>query len=511
MCLIIRVDANTEGGGGHFMRCLALAQEAQVYDVESTFVMAECDEQVLHLILVNGMTLSRLDVPPGSREDAEETARLASERNAKMVVVDGYHFDKEWFAVVHRSKVPVLAVDDDGRSAGYDCDVILNQNVFAEPSRYRDAKPGTRLFLGLDYVLMRREFWSRVLPRDREDGKLRLVITMGYSDAPNATGAVLDALSANEDVMEVVDLVAVIGSGNPHLHELEVRAQTSAGRITLALQPAQIREIFESADLAIIAGGSTMWELLYLGVPVIVLSIADNQRLAAPILHDQGVVLDLGSCGPESLVRLPGTVRELMQDSEARKRMGMRGRSLLGGNGAGRVLVESRVLDFRLRNVEPEDCRVLWEWANEAKVRKASLSSDPIPWENHVRWFEKKLREKDTVMYMAVDGNGESIGQMRFEKQENGEYNSSASIVPSYRGKGLGIRLFRTGCRRFLLTTGLPYLHGYIKTDNETSLATALSAGYVMEGKMTQDGQDVFHVLFYHPLSGGIRGSDAHH
>ena len=79
------------------------------------------------------------------------------------------------------------------------------------------------------------------------------------------------------------------------------------------------------------------------------------------------------------------------------------GRSLVDGEGADRVAMRLIGSPLRLRPAREDDCRLLWEWANDPETRKASFSSEEILWNDHAAWYAKKLSEKTTMILLGVD------------------------------------------------------------------------------------------------------------
>ncbi len=131
-----------------------------------------------------------------------------------------------------------------------------------------------------------------------------------------------------------------------------------------------------------------------------------------------------------------------------------------------------------LRNATEDDCRFIWESANDPVVRSVSFSSDEIPWEVHKAWFEKKLTEPLTLLLIAEDEQKEKIGQLRFEKKPEG-YVISVSLVEQFRGKGLGSSLIQLGSEKLFQTfPEVDKINAYIKPKNQSSVHSFEKAGY---------------------------------
>jgi spore coat polysaccharide biosynthesis predicted glycosyltransferase SpsG len=250
-------------------------------------------------------------------------------------VIDGYHFDPEYQKAARDASARVLVIDDTAHWPEYHADILLNQNLGADKLRYkRDLD--TKLLLGTCYVMLRAEFerwrgWRRELP----EVATKVLVTMGGSDPQNLTAkAVLALRRANPTGMEVRVLL-----GPEYQHERELRS--AVGRrhfgITLVRRATDVAEHLAWADLAIAAGGSTCWEMTYMGLPAVTVAAAENQRQAARLLSRRGIVAYLGEAEGLAVADMTAAVAELAHDHARRVRMSHEGRGLVDGLGARRV------------------------------------------------------------------------------------------------------------------------------------------------------------------------------
>ena len=53
-----------------------------------------------------------------------------------------------------------------------------------------------------------------------------------------------------------------------------------------------------------------------------------------------------------------------------------------------------------LRQVDEKDCDLIYNWANDEYVRKNSFSNEKIIYEDHIKWFNKKIDEKNNYFFM---------------------------------------------------------------------------------------------------------------
>jgi spore coat polysaccharide biosynthesis predicted glycosyltransferase SpsG len=164
----------------------------------------------------------------------------------------------------------------------------------------------------------------------------RVLVTMGGADPDNLTLRVLMAL--RDSVAGSAQIRVIIGGSYRHAEALEPVCQQLSAQLLCDVR--EMREQMAWADLAIAAGGSTNWEMAYLGLPAVVVAIAENQRGIAEGLAASGIVVSLGIASAVTEDRLRDAVNQLAQNADLRRSMSERGQKLVDGQGAFRVLAE---------------------------------------------------------------------------------------------------------------------------------------------------------------------------
>ncbi len=332
--LLIRTDASTAIGTGHAMRCLALAKAWQGTGGQVCCLMAESIPALEERFAREGVTVTKITAAPGTVSDAEQTVAEARRLGAAWVVADGYRFEPDCIRRLKAARLRVLSLDDDGRFDFYAADVILNQNISASSAMYSKRDQSTRLLLGSEYVLLRPEFLAEPRTREHPPVARKLLVTMGGSDPENVTKKVLLALLQMEASIEAR---IVIGSGNPWQGELQVLAAQRSG-FQLETSPANMAPLMRWAEIAISGAGSTCWELAYLGLPAIVIVLSRDQVEVARGLADNDVAVSLGRRANLSEERISQALNSLLSDQGRRCSMSERGRKLVDGRGAERVV-----------------------------------------------------------------------------------------------------------------------------------------------------------------------------
>src|SRR5436190_24373280 len=176
--LVIRADASSDIGSGHVMRCLALAQAWQDANGRAIFVMATEDRGIQQRLAAERMEVFQVSAVAGSEQDAEKTSNIALSLETEWLVLDGYHFSPLYRSQLFNS-CRLLVVDDHAESPPYDCDLLLNVNIYAAPAMYPDIPAHTRTLLGTKYALLRREFLATPRKRRTSDTIFKILVTFG--------------------------------------------------------------------------------------------------------------------------------------------------------------------------------------------------------------------------------------------------------------------------------------------------------------------------------------------
>lgn len=491
--LLIRADGNSTIGAGHLMRCLALGQAWQEEGETPHFAVATVTPALAERLRAEGMPMTHLANLPGSAQDAAQTLALARQLNAKWVVVDGYHFDADFQWALKQAGLRLLMVDDYGHAGHYYADMVLNQNIYAQPSLYPSHEPDTRLLLGPEYALLRHEFWSwRGWRREVAPVARKVLVTLGGSDPDNVTLKVIQALQKIE--MKELEARVVVGPANPHLVALQQAVEQSPGQIQLLTEVLNMPELMAWADIAISAGGSTCWELAFMGLPNLILSLTDNQRWIAEGLNDAGNSVYLGHAADITPTMLYQAIIELAVAPERRAVSTQHGQELIDGYGASRVVRQIEGYGLSLRTAQMDDCSLIWEWGNDPIIRSASFSSEPIPWDQHVTWFTNKLSDPQTLYYIALTADNKPIGQIRYQLEKE-EAVVSVSLAPGQRSKGYGYRIIRLASQRVFNDTAVNLIHAYVKQDNAASIRAFTKAGFIKNDRVEIQEYMAFHFV----------------
>lgn len=132
-----------------------------------------------------------------------------------------------------------------------------------------------------------------------------------------------------------MQLTVVAGPGYPNLNELQ---KLNAANLRIVVDPQDIAELMKDTDLAIIAAGGTLWELLSLGRVVLSYSRNAMQRRVVQSLERSGMLIALGEACQFDPVGLVDSVKRLCGATFVREQMSSRGRALVDGLGSSRFV-----------------------------------------------------------------------------------------------------------------------------------------------------------------------------
>lgn len=320
--LLGRADAGNVVGFGHVARLGALLEAwtecgGRAELVGSGLTGTLCERFAAKFALVEAAA------------DAQEL--LERSRQAAAVALDGYQFGAELERTLRQDK-PLLVFDDLAQRVP-DADVILNQNLGARAEAYAGATG--RVLAGASYTLLRSELRAAINATAAARGQ-RVLCAFGGSDPRQLSARVAERLLAGlpETPVAVVIGPAFASEQRDALASLAAREP----RLALVVDPPSMAEIFATARAAVLGAGSSAWEALALGVPAVLVGVADNQ---APVLAgavSAGAALDAGLAGEETPGRVLDALRRLLDDERLAAELSSRGRQLFDGRGCFRVI-----------------------------------------------------------------------------------------------------------------------------------------------------------------------------
>ena len=266
---VLRADASSSIGVGHVMRSLSLGEALLDEGFGVELVSFGLAPSLQSLATSCGIEVVEPSCAPRSSEDAQ----FVLERNAAIVVVDGYEFSRDFFAALEASNTTFAVIDDNAETKAQSPDAVINQNPHASESLYAHMQGTPKLLLGLQYAMVRKEV-REVAAMHLPTREGEVFVAMGGADFLGLTAPIVEAL-----VETGLQIRVAVGHANTQREHVQKLADQH-GHVTLIEQQDYVSSL-ASAHVAVLAAGSSLWEACAVGTPSIGLVVADNQIASA--------------------------------------------------------------------------------------------------------------------------------------------------------------------------------------------------------------------------------------
>ena len=476
---VFRADASPAVGGGHVMRCLALAEALTGAGWSCGFA-------------AHSGTLDTVPTLPGSGHDwlvldgdeVDEATWLARRwpGGCDLLAVDHYGRDSHFERAARPWAKRILVIDDSADRA-HDCDLLLDQTPGRKAEDYAELVPGhCRMLLGPDYALLRPQFTARrkaALAGREEGGPVRrILVNLGATDPDNVTGIILEGI-ARSGVDAAVDVV--LGATAPHLSRVQGVTARMRQDVSVHVAVDDMAALVIRANLAIGAAGSASLERCCLGLPTLMVVLAENQRTIAAELERAGAARCLGWHANLGADRIAEAIASICSDELGRREIAKRAAAICDGRGTTRVLLallkpeaarDGTSVDLRLADMA--DCDTLLRWQSDRRTRRFSRDpAAPGPAE-HRLWMEDCLADPNRLLMVILHG-GEPAGALRLDRRGRPQaFEVSILVAPEeYR---LGIAVAALALARKLMPAAT--FHAELLPGNEASRALFRRAGY---------------------------------
>ena len=314
MKIIFRTDASSQIGNGHVIRCLTLAKVLRKQGVDCKFICRDHKNSLIKKIQREDFEVFTLSNPDeikliqnnkgknldysswlgaSWKQDAKQTIDILKKEKIDWIVIDHYGIDIKWEEKLRPYSKKIMVIDDLSNRV-HNCDLLLDQNLIANyKNRYQNLLPkNCSTLLGPKYALLQNEYKDLHLSAPTRTGSIKhILIYFGGTDLNNLTEIALSSFLKLDKKNLTLDIV--INSNNPQKEKIKKLSKKNKN-IKIYSELASLAPLILKADIAIGACGATSWERCCLGLPSIVITIADNQKPIARELHKQGLIRWLG-------------------------------------------------------------------------------------------------------------------------------------------------------------------------------------------------------------------------
>ncbi len=424
------------------MRCLTLAEALADRGINARILARPGSRDV-----IAGYDRGSIEIVEHPEADDPVTIRAMEPAGCGLFVLDSYRLGAHLLAALDGWATKRMMLDDHpGRRIV--ADVLLDPTLGREPQDYATwASPGCDMLLGPDFALLRPEFaqtrYACLTERQERPALERIVIALGGTAHDEVLRCVLQGCGASQLAVEL----HVVTAGATQLPATVGNARVVVHKTTPA-----IHELMRMCDLAIGAGGGSSWERCCLGLPTLLVELADNQADNSTTLAAAGAAIGLG---PAAALTPDLVARQLLAvatDNDRRKDMERHAALLCDGLGARRVvsaLVPRTDRDgavIALRPATMEDAGRMFDWQCLPEVRRFTPNPEPPTWDTHIAWLQGRLGNAARGPFSIVTRAGVPVGVVRLDAIsgthwgrviEANAFIISILIDPAYHGCGI--------------------------------------------------------------------------
>lgn len=448
---ICRADASVGLGQGHVRRCLVLA--ASLAEVGWDVTFATTGEAVRLVPALRDGVFPCHVFEPG---DDPGALRAAWPGGCDLLVVDHYGLDAV-YETACRGWAKRMLVIDDLADRSHDCDILLDQGPGRAAADYRGLVPtAATLLLGPRFALIDPRFRRARLQHGQRGGAVRrILVNFGSSDSAGATLHALGAIAASGfgGAVEII-----LASAAPDLDAVRTRAAALAPGVTVEVRTdvADMPEAIGRADLAIGAGGVGALERCCVGLPSLIVTVADNQRTNAAGLAARGAAVDLGPLSELPQGALAAALAALAADGARRAAMRAAALQVVDGLGVARIRAAIDPPPWAkdgqpvsLRAAVLEDAPLLFAWQTTPGMRRFARNPALPTWAEHEAWIKAKLAEPNRVFDIILHG-GVPVGVLRFDPLDAPDaWEISILVIPDRQNLGIAAAALVLGRRLF--------------------------------------------------------------
>jgi UDP-2,4-diacetamido-2,4,6-trideoxy-beta-L-altropyranose hydrolase len=360
--IMFRVDSSLEIGTGHVMRCLTLANFLASKDFHSVFVSRDLPANISNKITHAGHELRILprptspnEVPQGTlahaawlmtsqEKDLAQTLQACQDISPNWVIVDHYAIDRTWEDGVQQAypNAKILIIDDlaDRKHRAH---ILLDQNLGRRPQDYSDLVPEEcKLLLGPQYAILRSEFAeyrAQSLSRRKNIKNISsILINMGGGDKLNTSEKILRVIKEC-NLHPKTNITVILGPQFQNKESIILCAENMTYKTDILFDVANMAETLSNADLAIGAAGSSCWERCTLGLPSMLLVLADNQTDIAQNLGKLKCAISLGNINENSWKKLLQETLSKITIEDIQK-IGTNSEKICSGDGVSKLRLE---------------------------------------------------------------------------------------------------------------------------------------------------------------------------
>jgi len=327
MKIIFRVEATPELGLGHLMRCLALAEKfkGSIPNVDITFITSSnaVGEQV------KSYSYKLINLP-SSKNMVEEIEYYKKYLKKAMFITDIPDISEDYLKTLKKGNCLLVSIDDGSNTMFYS-DILINPNF--NPNVNHKYSSRTQFYGGPKYVILKKAFEKYAVKKKQIKREVKSVfICFGGSDKNNITQRVANTIQ-NMDT----NILIVVGIMYPYYNKL-VKNIKGYRNIQIKRNAYNMDELIYDADLAVISGGTLLYETCAVGTPAIVICQNREQNRESEFFAENNAAINLGMFDDINEDTARNTILKLILDYDKRKLLSKNAEQLIDGRDADRMV-----------------------------------------------------------------------------------------------------------------------------------------------------------------------------
>jgi len=435
--LLFRADSSSTIGTGHIMRDLVLAE--QFKDADIIFATQDLAGNINHKIKEQNYQIITLN-----SNSIDELDALIKTQEIDMIVIDHYGIDYSFEKKLKEANPSLTIMSLDDTYERHYCDILLNHNIYAECSKYKNLVPeNCELKCGSKYTLLREEFKIEKLKKKNSSSDHRnIFIAMGGTDHTNLNVKILDVLADFPNL----SINVVTTTANQYLSELQEYVKNK-NNVTIHINTNHIAKLMQESSLAIVTPSVTVNEVAYMNIPFIAIKTAPNQDEMYKYL-----------CANNYLVLESFNKNKLKDKLE--------------------ILFNTTEVNLvNFIDLSLDEKKMVLKWRNHPSIQKWMFTQEPISLEDHLNYIDS-LESREDRTYFLVKKGYKNIGVIDFTNINLKEKIAELGIYTNPDLKGVGILLMTSIIDYAFNTLKVNTLISEVFEDNEPALRLYKKCGF---------------------------------
>lgn len=463
--ILCRADGNSIIGLGHMYRIFSIIEF-----YKDTFEVIFLTRETSTLKSIPQDYTTRL-IPEHIVLEQEATwiKEQYSSKNI-IIVADGYQFDSTYQKQIKSQGFQLIYIDD-LMSEHMFADIVVNHSPFAKEEHFK-SENYTKFALGTSYAMLRPKF-NRLAQLENNFSTIKEVfVCFGGADPYNLSYKAASALLQIEKIKQVH---VVLGGAYNHsdIYDLEQTSQNL--KLYSNLDEEHLSLLMKKCQLGIAPSSTILYELCAVKMPILSGYYVENQKYIYRALSDRGIVFKGDDFSNYSIADFKLIIEAILNKNDFSGYLNQQ-KQLIDGFSKTRFLGLIHQLNLKFRKVNLQDAKLVFDWSNEPVVRQFSFNSEPLIWENHLEWFSKKIKDKNTL-FLIAEVNNKPAGVVRYEINENHAV-VGILIDKIFRGQKLAPEFLKQSAELYFKNYNIP-IWAYIKKENKASIKSFENARYM--------------------------------